>query len=171
MRVVEVVFFDENRMRLVVEVADPERYSTEAAPHVPESLFRLFPHLTRHKCRNGRGHSFRREAMATEAPHLLEHLIIELQNQACHHERLCGETEWNWRIDARGLFHVYLEYENPLLALAAVRVAERIVNCLDKHQPDEVEVEHEMAYLKEVAELGVRLSQAPLAGNPTLAAS
>ena len=70
--------------------------------------------------------------MATEVPHLLEHLIIELQAQAQNHGVLKGETQWNWRVDPRGTFHVHVEYENEQLVLAAIRLAERIVNTLDK---------------------------------------
>ena len=115
MRVVQILFYDTNKVKLVVEMPDPERCTTDCAPHLPQSLFRLFPHLARHKCYNGNGYSFKREAMATEVPHLLEHLIIELQSQAQHHEVLKGETQWNWRVDPRGTFHVHVEYELSLI--------------------------------------------------------
>src|SRR5437764_14561194 len=91
MRIVEILFYDANKVKLVVEMPDPDRCTTESAPHLPQSLFRLFPHLAHHKCHNGAGFSFRREAMSTEVPHLFEHLIIELQTQAQHHEVLKGE--------------------------------------------------------------------------------
>jgi len=154
MRVVEILFYDTNKVKLVVEMPDPERCTTDCAPHVPRSLFRLFPHLSRHKCHNGHGFSFKREAMATEVPHLLEHLIIELQSQAQHHEVLKGETQWNWRVDPRGTFHVHVEYENELLVIAAVRLAERIVNALDRHDVEAIDIEREMVRLREIAELG-----------------
>src|SRR5712692_8116092 len=97
MRIVEILFYDSNKVKLVVEMPDPNRYTTDHVPHIPRSLFKLFPHLAEHKCHNEHGHSFRRESMATEIPHLLEHLIIELQTQAQRHEILKGETQWNWR--------------------------------------------------------------------------
>src|SRR5438270_11130756 len=81
---------------------DPNRYTTDLVPHLPRSLFKLFPHLAQHKCHNEHGHSFRRESMATEIPHLLEHLIIELQTQAQRHEVLKGETQGNWRGEPPG---------------------------------------------------------------------
>ena len=164
MRVVEILFYDINKVKLVVEMPDPERCTTDCAPHVPRSLFRLFPHLALHRCHNGNGYSFKREAMATEVPHLLEHLIIELQSQAQHHEVLKGETQWNWRVDPRGTFHVHVEYENEQLVLAAVRLAERIVNALDRHHVDEIDIEVEMARLRRIADLGRDLArEAPLA--------
>ena len=106
MRIVEILFYDTNKVKLVVEMPDPNRYTTDHVPHLPRSLFKLFPHLAHHKCHNDHGHSFRRESLATEIPHLLEHLIIELQTQAQRHEILKGETQWNWRVDPRGTFHV-----------------------------------------------------------------
>jgi hypothetical protein len=157
MRIVEILFYDANKVKLVVEMPDPDRCTTDNSPHLPRSLFRLFPHLAHHKCHNGNGYSFRREAMATEVPHLLEHLIIELQSQAQHHEVLKGETQWNWRVDPRGTFHVHVEYENEQLVLAAIRLAERIVNSLDRDQVEAVDLEQEMARLHAIAELGREL--------------
>jgi cyanophycin synthase-like protein len=154
MRVVEILFYDANKVKLVVEMPDPDRCTTDNAPHLPRSLFRLFPHLAHHKCHNGNGYSFKREAQATEVPHLFEHLIIELQSQAQHHEVLKGETQWNWRVDPRGTFHVHVEYENPLLVLAAIRLAERIVNLVDRDQIEVIDLSSEMDRLKRIAEYG-----------------
>ena len=161
MRVVEILFYDLNKVKLVVEMPDPDRCMTNHAPHVPTSLFRLFPHLAHHKCHNGHGYSFQREAMETEVPHLLEHLIIELQAQAQHHEVLKGETQWNWRVDPRGTFHVHVEYENEQLVLAAIRVAERIVNMLDSNDVEAIDLEREMAGLRAIAQLGLSVRDLP----------
>src|SRR5207253_146874 len=125
MRIVEILFYDQNKAKLVVEMPDPSRCTTDMVPHLPRSLFRLFPHLAHHKCHNDGGYSFRRESRSTEIPHLLEHLIIELQTQAQRHEILKGETQWNWRVDPRGTFHVHVEYENEQLVLAAIRLVAR----------------------------------------------
>ncbi len=153
MRIVEILFYGANKVKLVVEMPDPDRCTTECAPHIPRSLFRLFPHLAHHTCHNGNNYSFKREAMATEVPHLLEHLIIELQAQAQHHEILKGETQWNWRVDPRGTFHVHVEYENELLVLAAIRLAERIVNLVDQDSLETLDLEKEMERLRKIAEV------------------
>lgn len=164
MRIVEILFYDSNKVKLVVEMPDPNRYTTDTVPHLPRSLFRLFPHLAQHKCHNDQGFSFRRESMATEIPHLLEHLIIELQTQAQRHEVLKGETQWNWRVDPRGTFHVHVEYENELLVLAAIRLAERIINALDRREIEVIDLEAEVEKLRELAEVGRHLQPAALAG-------
>ena len=154
MRIVEILFYDGNKVKLVVEMPDPDRCTTESAPHLPRSLFRLFPHLAHHRCHNGNGYSFRREAKATEVPHLLEHLIIELQAQAQHHDQIKGETQWNWRVDPRGTFHVIVEYENEQLVLAAIRLAERIVNSLDSDAVESIDLDRELERLRRLADLG-----------------
>jgi hypothetical protein len=159
MRIVEILFYDTNKVKLVVEMPDPNRYTTDHVPHLPRSLFKLFPHLAHHKCHNDHGHSFRRESLSTEIPHLLEHLIIELQTQAQRHEILKGETQWNWRVDPRGTFHVHVEYENEQLVLAAIRLAERIINALDKRDLDAVDTEREVEKLRRLAQLGDELRQ------------
>ena len=161
MRIVEILFYDVNKVKLVVEMPDPNRCTTESAPHLPIGLFKLFPHLAHHKCHNEGGYSFKREAMATEVPHLLEHLIIELQARAQRHEVLKGETQWNWRVDPRGTFHVHVEYENEQLVLAAIRLAERIVNALDRNDVERVDIASEMSRLRRIAELGRDLRSEP----------
>jgi hypothetical protein len=159
MRIVEILFYDTNKVKLVVEMPDPNRYTTDHVPHLPRSLFKLFPHLAHHKCHNDHGHSFRRESLATEIPHLLEHLIFELQTQAQRHEILKGETQWNWRVDPRGTFHVHVEYENEQLVLAAIRLAERIINALDKREIDVIDTEREVERLRMLAQMGDELRQ------------
>lgn len=165
MRIVEILFYDRNKVKLVVEMPDPNRYTTDTVPHLPRSLFRLFPHLAHHKCHNDGGYSFKRESMATEIPHLLEHLIIELQTQAQRHEILKGETQWNWRVDPRGTFHVHVEYENEQLVLAAIRLAERVINSLDRGDVESVDINAEVEKLRTLAELGQELRSPSLSEN------
>jgi hypothetical protein len=156
-KVVEILFYNSKRVKLVVEMPDPSRYSTAHAPHIPRLLFKLFPHLARHRCENDNGYSFRRECQETEIPHLFEHLIIELQGQAQRVSNLKGETEWNWRVDPRGRFHVYVDYDNEMLVLGAIRAAERIINALDSKSLDEIDTQREVTRLRELAALGAEI--------------
>lgn len=166
MKVVEILFYDKNRVKLVVEMRDPSRYSTEHAPHIPRLLFKLFPHLARHRCDNDSGHTFKKESRATEIPHLFEHLIIELQGQVLKTRILKGETQWNWRIDPRGRFHVYVDYEKEMLVLGAIRVAERIINALDSRRIEDIDIGKEVENLKVLAELGNQLYDTPASDKP-----
>jgi hypothetical protein len=170
LRVTEVVFLENRIVRLVVEMPDPERCTTDKVPHLPRMLFRMFPHLEHHECDNLRGCSFWQESLRTEIPHLLEHLIIELQVQASPHTGLSGETQWNWRVDPRGRFHVYVQYENELLVLAAIRMAEKIINALDNRELSLLDVNLEMDTLREIARLGEEMERIRPAAHASLTA-
>ena len=160
MKVTEIcVQPDTRRIKLTVEMPDPDRFHTSQVPHLPRMLFRLFPRLAHHKCDNDLGLSFRQECRQTEIPHLFEHLIMELQAQAQYADVLIlrGETEWNWRVDPRGRFHVYVEYENELLAVGAIRLAERILSALDQRDLEAIDTPREIERLQQVARLGREL--------------
>lgn len=159
MKVVEILFYDRSRVKLVVEMPDPDCYSTKHAPHIPKLLFKLFPHLARHRCENENGLSFRRECQSTEIPHLFEHLIIELQGQVQRKGVLKGETQWNWRVDPKGRFHVYVDYDNEILVLGAIRVAEKIIQALDSRQIEQINVQEEVEELRKLAQIGARLGR------------
>lgn len=154
MKVVEILFCDSKRVKLVVEMPNPDCYSTKDAPHIPKLLFKLFPHLARHRCENYNGYTFRKECQCTEIPHLLEHLIIELQGQILRSGTLKGETQWDWRVDPKGRFHVYVEYQNEMLVLGAIRAAERIIQALDAREIEHINVEEELDNLRKLAKLG-----------------
>ncbi|MGC8833919.1 MAG: cyanophycin synthetase family protein [Armatimonadota bacterium] len=158
MKVVEVVFSNGKKARLTVEMPDPDRCTTDKVPHIPKQLFKMFPNLAAHRCDNGNGHSFFEECQATEIPHLLEHLIIEIQGQAFPHTQLSGETHWNWQVDPRGRFYVYVEYENELLALGAIRLAEKIINAISNRRLDQIDTEAEIKKLRRIAFLYNRQS-------------
>jgi hypothetical protein len=174
--VIEVVFYEDRICKLTVEMPDLDRYTTDKVPHLPRLLFKLFPHLEQHKCDNGRGYTFRKEAEATEIPHLLEHLIIELQGQSLPHTVLRGETQWNWRVDPRGRFHVYVQYENELLVLASIRLAEKVINALDNRELEVVNLPLELERLRSIAQLSgatqahAEEAEAPPAVSPTIQA-
>ena len=159
MKVVEILFYNSHRVKLVVEMSDPNKYSTRHSPHIPGLLFKLFPHLAKHRCENENGYTFKRECQSTEIPHLFEHLIIELQGKAHPTGVLKGETQWNWRVDPKGRFHVYVDYENEVLVLGAIRVAERIINALDNRCIDDLDIESEVENLRTLAKLGSKLKK------------
>ncbi|GAB4452677.1 MAG: hypothetical protein OHK0029_04040 [Armatimonadaceae bacterium] len=160
MRVLEISVLPEiKRIKLIVQMPDPDRFLTSQVPHLPRLLFRLLPRLGSHTCHNDYGHSFRRECRETEIPHVFEHLIIELQLLAQQNpeDRLSGETEWNWQIDPRGFYHVSVDYENELLAIASIRLAERIINSLDRKDVS-INMDEEIRRLRQVLELSRQLS-------------
>lgn len=163
MKVTEIAFLSNRRARLVVEIPETDAYTTHEAPHIPRILFRLFPHMASQRCHNDGGYSFRREAQATEIPHLFEHLILEIQDQVRRGigAPFAGETQWNWTIDPRGRFYVTVDYDNEVVALGAIRLAERVINALDRKDIAQIDLAREITRLREMAKLSRRFHTTP----------
>lgn len=151
-------FTGDGQMRLGVQMPESGRFTTHGLPHLPRRLFRLFPQLSKHKCDNDYGYSFKRECQDTELPHLLEHLIIELQSQVLPTCVLRGQTVWDWRVDPRGRFHVFVDYEDEVLAIASAKLAERIIKAIDDRDVDALDIEAELNRLRAIARLGRELA-------------
>jgi hypothetical protein len=160
LKVTEIVFHDSGCATLVVEMPDTAPFTTEGRPHIPRILFKLLPQMAAQRCVNDEGHSFGREAQATEIPHLFEHLIMEIQNQVRRGvgAPLSGETRWNWAVDPRGRFYVTVDYEHEVVALGAIRLAECLINSLDRRDIAHVDMAREIGRLREIAKLCRRLN-------------
>jgi hypothetical protein len=160
LKITEIVFYNTNRAKLVVEIPETEAYMTHEVPRIPRILFKLFPHMATQRCYNDGGYSFRREAQATEIPHLFEHLIIEIQDQVRRGmgAPFAGETQWNWTVDPRGRFYVTVDYDNEIVALASIRLAERIINALDSKDIAQIDMAREITKLRELAKISRRFA-------------
>lgn len=163
MKVTEIVFHDTCRATLIVEMLETEAFTTEGRPHIPRILFKLLPQMATQHCFNDEGLSFRREAQATEIPHLFEHLIIEIQDQVRRGigAPLSGETSWNWTVDPRGRFYVTVDYDNELVAIGAIRLAESVINALDSRDKVRIEainISREISRLREIAKISRRFN-------------
>jgi hypothetical protein len=165
LKVTEITFLSSQRARLVVEIPETDSSTTSEQPRIPRILFKLFPHMAAQRCHNDDGYSFRREAQATEIPHLFEHLILEIQDQVRRGVGIpfTGETQWNWTIDPRGRFYVSVDYENEVVALASIRLAERIINALDSKDITQIDMGREITRLREIAKLCRRHRSGPAA--------
>lgn len=116
---------------LEVAAADDTFHVTE---EVAGRVLELLPNLAHHVCVNGSGNrSFGAELVGTELPHLLEHVIIELQGKATPDTRqLTGHTSWleeYARTASRGyaLMRTTITFGNDFVALQAVNDACAIV--------------------------------------------
>ena len=90
-----------------------------------------FPHLPRHACVNGAGDTFGAVMEATSLPHLLEHLVIDLQTQAAPPDAspdtaYVGITRWT--DENAGRAHIEVSFTDDLVALRAFRDATRFLN-------------------------------------------
>lgn len=120
------------RGRLDVETATPLRHL-----HVSEETARrvcgLLPNLPSHVCVNREGGpTFGEEVVGTELPHLLEHVVIELQGQACRglpgRPELVGHTSWAEELSATApegyaLMRTTVSFADDVVALRAVKEA------------------------------------------------
>ena len=158
MKVTEITFHAGCHATLVVEIPETEAFNTAERPHLPRILFRLLPRIASQHCNNDEGHSFRREAQSTEIPHLFEHMIIEIQDQVRRGVGIPfrGETRWNWTVDPRGRFHVNVEYDHEMVALGAIRLAERMINAIDSREITSLDMNREIRRLREIAKLSRR---------------
>lgn len=81
---------------------------------IPETygILKVFlPTVLKSQCFNELGFSFRREVRSTEIGHLFEHILLEylcIQKIARGGQNACysGVTEWNWKKDQWGTFHI-----------------------------------------------------------------
>lgn len=114
--------------RLVCEVSvapGARRFTT------PELLARVcaqHPNLPRHACVNDEGDTFGAVMERTSLPHLLEHLVIDLQAQEASDEDavFVGTTEWLDEFAGRA--RVEVSFIDDLVALRAFRDATAFLN-------------------------------------------
>ena len=90
-----------------------------------------FPNLPRHACVNGAGDTFGAVMEATSLPHLLEHLVTDLQTQAAPPDAspdtaYVGITRWT--DENAGRAHIEVRFTDDLVALRAFRDAARFLN-------------------------------------------
>ncbi len=139
---------------MTVEMPDPDCFLTSQVPHLPRALFRVLPSMAMHTCHNDNGISFRKECQCTEIPHLFEHLVLELQAQAQSIAWLRGETEWDWLVNPRGYYVVTVDYDNELLVIGAIKLAERMIVALNNKRVETLKMPVEIARLRELARIG-----------------
>ena len=101
------------------------------SPQIAARVCASFPNLPRHACVNGAGDTFGAVMEATSLPHLLEHLVIDLQTQAAPpdaspYTAYVGITRWT--DENAGRAHIEVSFTDDLVALRAFRDAARFLN-------------------------------------------
>lgn len=128
---IQVLGLRVKRDRIVARVqVDPANaYST---PALARRLIETHPDLPNHACVNPKGDRFGDVIAGTSLPHVLEHLVIDLQTQVYARRDpnrvFTGITRWVQR-DA-GLAQVAVSYRDDLVALRAFRDAAALLNRL-----------------------------------------
>ena len=116
-----------DRIEAEVRVLDPAYRTT--SPELIAQVLVQFPTIPFHTCRNEAGPIFSAVMENTSLPHLLEHLVIDIQTRA-HAERedeaidpvFTGTTQWSATESVRVSFY------DDLIALGAFKQALHFIN-------------------------------------------
>lgn len=120
-----------DRIEAEVRVLDPA-YRTTSPELIAQVLVR-FPTVRYHACRNETGPTFSAVMENTSLPHLLEHLVIDIQTRA-HAERedeatdpvFTGTTQWSATMSDVAIVRV--SFYDDLIALRAFKQALHFIN-------------------------------------------
>ena len=114
------------RMRAEVQLAPGAPRRT--TPALMKRVLQRFPHLPHHACVNPAGGSFSDVMNDTPMPHLVEHIVIDLQTQAAQSDEalFVGTTEW--LDEAAGTACIQVSFTDDLVALRSFREAVDVVN-------------------------------------------
>jgi len=110
-----------SRVDATVRVGSDHWMRTSTFPGTAERTVDALPGIRKHRCECGQSHGIITEIASTETPHLLEHVALELMVLAGSPRSLRGDTRWDFATDGKGVFHVLLDYDDDLVALAALK--------------------------------------------------
>ncbi len=99
--------------KLIMQVVLPY-INTRDLPHIVDFLKTKFPSVLGTKCFNYYNLPFIKEVEATEFGHLFEHILLDqlcILKLALGYKKAVfnGRTEWNWKRDPKGLFHIIVD--------------------------------------------------------------
>lgn len=120
-----------DRIEAEVRVLDPAYRTT--SPELIAQVLIQFPTIPFHTCRNEAGPTFSAVMENTSLPHLLEHLVIDIQTRA-HAERedeatdpvFTGTTQWS--VTMRDVAIVRVSFYDDLIALGSFKQALHFIN-------------------------------------------
>lgn len=117
-----------DRIELGVRIAH-QRYCFSDEQLIDCCLTR-YPTLGAHTCRNEVGPTFGCVMYNTSTPHVLEHLILDIQTKAAHDDQriFTGTTQWDAQAEETLQALVAVSYEDDVVALAALREALAFLN-------------------------------------------
>lgn len=107
--------------RLVCEVVIPDPARRYCTPRLANRVCTAFPDIVKHACVNGVSDMFVTVMDSTSVPHLLEHLMIDIQvhdDRAEADASFVGATEW--LDESAGTALVQVSFVDDLCALQAL---------------------------------------------------
>ena len=87
--------------------------NTHDLPDTVKILQKLCPRVLKTKCFNDKNLPFREEVERTEIGHMFEHIVLAHLSEMYSAKGITnvtfnGQTNWNWNVDTRRTFHIYL---------------------------------------------------------------
>lgn len=132
---VRVELMEVHRGHLICRVSFAEAPRT-TSPELMRRVLKTFPDLPRHACVNERGATFGAVMGLTPLPHLLEHMVVDLQVRSQLAEAgsaakadarpIVGTSEW--LDEGTGLARIDVSFADDLVALRAFRDATACLN-------------------------------------------
>lgn len=113
--------------RIVADIALSEECPHNTYYALSKKITQDFPNLPRHACVNERGKTFAAVMYDTPLPHLLEHMVVDLQvRRSDTTQTFTGTSEWV--CEQNGRARVEVSFADDLVALAAFRDAIDVLN-------------------------------------------
>jgi len=114
--------------RVVCEFTLAPGFPRTTFPELTKLIVNKFPSLPQHSCVNPKGTTFQSVMESTSIPHLLEHLVIDIQaqNSIDATTTFVGTSEWTEK--ARGKARVEVSFADDLSVLRAFRDASNILD-------------------------------------------
>lgn len=123
-----------DRVEAFVRIVDPTARTTSKA--LIDQVLQQFPTVAYHACRNEAGPTFGAVMERTSVPHLLEHLVIDIQTHAHARSEMpetpveqavfTGTTQWS--ADDPDVAIVRVSFLDDLIALGAFKKALHFIN-------------------------------------------
>ena len=159
MRIVDItvyrgrnIYSHKTVVKMIVDLGEYADISTDKIDGFNDALLECFPGLKKNTCSLGyEGGFLERLRTGTYPGHVLEHVILEMQNILGYDVKYGKTRLW----EAPSKYSVIFEYGNEVCALECCKAAVFILNCLIDGEP--VEIGQFIDYLKKVsldAELG-----------------
>jgi hypothetical protein len=155
MPLIESVTVGPARVESVVRVPPDMPLRTSSVPGLAVEILELLPGVRRHRCECDSARGVVAELADTEIAHLLEHIALEMMALAGSPRSLAGETRWDFAADGMRVFRVSIDYDDDLVALGALREAEKVVESLVCGKRDTIDVDAAVAHLLSVRATGV----------------
>src|SRR4051795_11128920 len=121
-------------LHVVVDLGVLEQFPTNLVEGFTDRLLELLPGLERHTCSRGhKGGFVERLREGTWMGHVAEHVALQLQQEAGHDMRR-GKTRQVKGTEGR--YNVVFGYVDERVAIAAIRLAVRLINHLVQAEPE-----------------------------------